>query len=47
MMENLTILKAVQAVLESPEGKQLTKDFGMNKEQMENFMFAYYMARRI
>lgn len=45
-MENMRILQAIRIVLDTAQGNQLLHDFGMSREQMENFMFAYYMTRR-
>lgn len=45
MMENIKILAAIRAVLNTEDGKQFVKDLGADKEQLENFMFAYYMCR--
>lgn len=47
MMENIKILAAIRTVLNTEDGKRLIKDLGADKEQLENFMFAYYMCRSV
>lgn len=46
MTENIKILAAIRSVINTEDGKQLVKDLGASKEQLENFMFAYYMCGR-
>ena len=46
MTENIKILAAIRATLNTEDGKHLAEDLGVDKEQLENFMFAYYMCRR-